>query len=496
MARHLRHLLVFWVATRALQPQNTGQRRWWETVLGSDSAVSPVPIEVYNAALKASTKDGEWRETSKILRTLTSTARRHRPLPNKETFALAGVAAARLASPRDARQILDQARHYGAASARLYTAVVGAYGRAKDRDTALDLFYEFQKDVEAKKMDDALDVQAFTAAVDACAAVGDWHNASKLHDAMRLKGVEPNARTYRGLCKAADFPTARQLLEEAIKAEHGKDLVPAFEAVFASLATGNTGKEVQDLLDVMEEKIFHGNVQEAAHEASRCYAHAVGAYPATEWRTMKQLLLRFESQFITSPTAYKCKRDRRAAFTRGIATCGKAGQLDEALALFGALPVAPDVTCYNVALTACRRRRDSRAALALWRRLLDDRRVKPDAISVTETVATLSDDDADTVVEEALRRGIPLTRRSISLDSDYEIDISGLPFPLARAVIRIAVKKPSDEDLVFITGVGVRSAIDPDHTSLRTHVLETLHSLGHRAEVSPSFPGSVVVDRS
>jgi hypothetical protein len=66
----------------------------------------------------------------------------------------------------------------------------------------------------------------------------------------------------------------------------------------------------------------------------------------------------------------------------------------------------------------------------------------------------------DNVFEEAVNRGIVL--RNNALDVQWEVDLSGMPFPVARAACRYLLKnlmgkgnKPEEiQDMIFITGIG------------------------------------------
>ena len=479
--------------------------REWLEAMKLVAVQENVSIEAYNLALKCCARGGEWQTAVGVIRTLT--AGKRQVSPNAETFTVAGVVAARCGKAHEARRVLDQARLHGLATTRLYTAVVGAYGRSKDEKRALEVFERLRSDAE-KNFTESLDARAFTAAIDACAGVGDYKNASQIYQSMRDFKIKPNTRTFRGLIAAASgashFEAAEKYLLEAEQdSQEEEDFVPLYEAFLGGLSkNGQESKRALKLLNRMENLIFKNDLQKSSLEASRCYTQAIGACKF-DYESGLAILKRFDEALQKSPTAYKCKRDRRAAYTQAIDACGRAKDLDAAMGLFFELPVAPDLFLYNVALTACRRSgKDSRdACVRVWQRLLSDRRVSPDAISVSEAVACLSltsDSDADSIVREALALGVSFKRKRLSLDSDYEVDVSGLPFPLARSVLRLALEKFKEkkplEDLVFITGVGVRATVQADHTSLRSHLLETLNdTLNLTAAVSPTFPGAVVV---
>jgi hypothetical protein len=105
----------------------------------------------------------------------------------------------------------------------------------------------------------------------------------------------------------------------------------------------------------------------------------------------------------------------------------------------------------------CGTRSTSTAAIAAAKDI-----ATPDIITVTDCISTLSRaerlTEVDQVFREAVQRGIVLS--SNGLDSQFETDLTGMSFPVARATIRYNLKQCLEEDLenlqeiTFITGVG------------------------------------------
>jgi hypothetical protein len=111
--------------------------------------------------------------------------------------------------------------------------------------------------------------------------------------------------------------------------------------------------------------------------------------------------------------------------------------------------------------------------------------ISPDIVTLTEVIATLdratgkaNRDKVDTVFAQAVERGIIL--REDSLDAAWELDLSGMSFPVARAacrfIFRRLVSRVRDghvevEDLSLITGA----------SRMREYIREVL-----RDELSPS----------
>lgn len=125
----------------------------------------------------------------------------------------------------------------------------------------------------------------------------------------------------------------------------------------------------------------------------------------------------------------------------------------------------------------------------------EKRSISPDIISVTEVLDALerSNDErwrkkSMEVLMEAMKRDIILKKHS--LDSIWELDLSGMSFPVAHAVCRFVFQRMSKtvrnsvipvNDLTLITGVGFvhrNSQGDEGDTrgpiALREYVRETL----------------------
>lgn len=96
-----------------------------------------------------------------------------------------------------------------------------------------------------------------------------------------------------------------------------------------------------------------------------------------------------------------------------------------------------------------------------------DPRLSPDIITLTDVIATLERSEGaenrqrmDEVFNEAVERGIILP--ADSLDSTWEVDLSGMSIPVAHAACRYIVQRALREvkggspceDLLLITGVG------------------------------------------
>lgn len=164
------------------------------------------------------------------------------------------------------------------------------------------------------------------------------------------------------------------------------------------------------------------------------------------------------------------------------AACGRSGKYNEALQLFTDMKnqgLHPDRIAYNAVFSALRVANRPEEAYQLWNEICGKCNAKPtasstatplavspDIITVSDVIGTLSradtidKDKVDEVFEEAVKRGIVL--REESLDSDYEVDLTGMTLPVARAACRYIFnrilanyrkgEKPSE--VTLLTGVG------------------------------------------
>lgn len=176
--------------------------------------------------------------------------------------------------------------------------------------------------------------------------------------------------------------------------------------------------------------------------------------------------------------------------------CGRAGQASKALELFQNMKdegIPVDNVAYNALFSALRVSKDADKAYELWGEICGTRSLttsitssiatardnaSPDIITLTDCIATLSragyTRKMDEVFRQAVEREGILLQSNDSLDSIWEVDLNGKPFPIARAACRYLLRTISDkynsgtgivlEDMVFITGVGVAHQKKEDET--------------------------------
>lgn len=443
----------------------------------------PLPIEAYNMAITACGSAGEWAAALGVLRSLTagvpfdegesSLRKMLRPRPDEVTFNAAGAAAARAGRWREAVQVVDQARRYGKPSPAVYTSAIAACGKARETAKAIEL-------LDALRSERMADTRAYTAAIDACAVVGDLRNATRLFDEMKKQGTRfslPNNQTYRAMTAAAarfgDFNATKKYI--GLCERKG----PCVEAALKAVRSVEDAKILFDMAPT-----YRGLV----HFVGCCAAHG-------DWRTAEAAIQRMSSPAIIKNAS---PRDRRAVATQFIVALGRAGELDRAIEVLR--KSSPDTAMYNAALVACRKAAEPTKALDIFKEMRHH-----DAISVAETVAVLerSSDflNAERVLEYALSKSIKL--KNGVLDLDNEIDLSGLPVPVAKTLVRRTLKKhKTGKQLVFITGIGAAAAaaesrrprgIPGSPYTLNSILFDMLKSLGLSPVIPDDAPGTICV---
>ena len=135
--------------------------------------------------------------------------------------------------------------------------------------------------------------------------------------------------------------------------------------------------------------------------------------------------------------------------------------------------------------------------------------LSPDIITLTTVIGSLEKDiegkgskaKIDSVFADAVEMQIILP--SDSMDTKWEIDLSGMSLPVARAACRFIVKRldtTDPQDLNLITGIG-RHHENPKYasTALREHVKEVLLSdfdLPLLSVLAERAQGVVVVEKA
>lgn len=378
---------------------------------------------------------------------------------------------------KEALSILSQCQREPGASPDLitYTTAMKACARGRQAGKAMELFRAVQD------MNMELDVYAYTTAMDACSKGRQWRKALSLMDEMKERGIAPNEVTY-GVAVAAcgnggQWKRALELLD-VMRGAGLKINTITYNAAIAALAKaarefkrqqhGATTGEVDvtmnvlcqkalDLVDVMKD--------EGVRRDSFTFSSAISTCgSAGRWEESVGLIKAMKGDG-TKPN--------RVAYTAAITACANSRQWGPAYKLFNEMKndrLQPDLIAYNALIKAGMSANKPEEVFDLWQEMNQPNKdnVSPDIVTLTEVVATLDGDGArgkvnrkrvDGVFEEAVSKGLIL--RKDSLDTSWEVDLSKMSAPVARAACRYIfkqiVEKYADseadvKDLTLITG--------------------------------------------
>lgn len=352
-----------------------------------------------------------------------------------------------------------------------------------------------------------IDSYCYTAAIEACAKARMWQKALALLTEMEDQGIDPTEVTFSVTITACgnggQWQRALDLLDTMRSRKMKINLITYNAAITAvSKAAKHSAKSsscdnqlwplIKRLLDQMRSDGIEPDGFSFSAAISCCGAEG-------RWEEALHLLELMEKG---GPRT----RPNKIAYSAAISSCGRAGQVDHAITLFRRMRdqgIAADRVAYNALFSALRVARRSDAAFDLWGEMVGrrqsnttaiataraDKSTTPDIITVTEAIAAMSSDSGpqadrvkvDLVFAEAVERGIIL--RSGTLDSEWEVDLSGMSLPVARAACRFILNRLAStaksqgeiQDLTLITGVGRGTRRDESHlTSLREYVQEVL----------------------
>jgi len=388
-----------------------------------------------------------------------------------------------------------------------YTCAMRACARGKQTRKALTLL----DTVREKGL--ILDVYVYTSVIDACAKGGMWERALELLDEMRAEGIMPNSITYGAAIAACgnggEWERALQLLHQMRAKKMGMNIV-TYNAAIVALARASRDKmknivkadhikrynehvtaENSSLIDLIDESdnacqlwkkaldLLNKMKEDRIAPDVISYSAAINACGSGgRWKEAVQLIQ-------TMKQGGPRVRPNKIAYTAAITACGRSGEWEEALRLYTDMKnaaVLPDRITYNAVLLALKNGNQYNKTIEIWDEMCGklakanpdlittvtptSQSIAPDIISLTEVLGTLDihkhRDIIDQVMSEAVERDIIL--RSDSLDSVWEIDLSGMSFPVARGVLMYVMNRahkavsggiePEAQDISLITGVG------------------------------------------
>lgn len=398
-----------------------------------------------------------------------------------------------------------------------YTTAMRGCARGRQVKKALELFHA------AQDLGLQLDVYIYTTAMDACVKEGGekWRDKALLiFDEMSESGIEPSEVTY-GVAIAAcgnDWERALDLIDHMRYNNMHINTIVYNSAIAALSRAARAGssrqqqqyqqklqkQQINATVDVLWEKTLYlmkCMEDEDVRRDSYTYSSAIGTCGAVgQWEEAVNLI-----QTMKNDGA----RPNRVAYTSAISACAKASQWDSANELFNLMKndgIQPDLVAYNALIGVGMNSNKYVEVYNLWHEMCQmndsNKNVSPDIVTLTEVIATLDKapgkanrERVDMIFSEAVNRGLVL--REDSLDTLFEVDLSLMSLPVARAACRFIFcqfieKSRSGEskikDLSLITGT----------SRLREYVREVL-----RDELNPpvyctvptSGKGTLVIKR-
>jgi len=433
----------------------------------TDEIDSTVPsVNMYQTVLVAFAKAGEFDHMNSLLTRM----RRRGIRPNVYTYnALLKICAQeKTARWKEALSLLSQCQREPGVNPDLvtFTTTMKACARARKTDKAMEIF-RVVKDLGVK-----MDVYCYTTAMDACAKGKRWKVALSLLDEMKEKGIEPNEVSYGVAVTACgnggQWEKALELLEQMRK-ENMKINTITYNSAIAALAKavrsesrqqrrydyrpggGWSKVESSDSTDNNKNMLWkvaldlvHCMETEGIRRDSFTFSSAISTCGASgRWQESVDLIEAMKRE--TKPN--------KIAYTSAITACANSEKWEPAFELFNDMKndgLQPDLVAYNALINAGMMANQPEKVYEIWEEMcrgsVKGESVSPDIVTLTEVIATLdrgigkiNRDRADKVFTEAVSRGIILKKDS--LDSSWEVDLSRMSFPVARAACRFIFRR-------------------------------------------------------
>lgn len=470
----------------------TSKRQWRRALQLLDKMGDDTTIVAFNTVISACAKAGEVGIAKSLLKRMKT---EYGLSPDIVSFNSVITACASNGRWKDALSILDQCHREPGVDADIitYTNAMRACSKGGNPLRALALL-QVVKDKGLK-----LDNYVYAAVIDACAKNRDWKKALGLLEEMGESGLTPNEVTYSVTITACgnggQWQKSMELLDEMKSNGLNINLI-TYNAAITALSKAarrnakySGGDRTPDhhhqhvkidgeqlwkkALDLLDEISFKGMEPDGFSYSAAISCCGAGG----KWEEALDLIKRMQ-------TGNARTRPNKIAYSAAISACGKSGRHKEALELFQEMKeqgLEPDRVAYNSVLSAMRVAEEPDQAYSLWQemcgaatkqkqsfrkigRARPGKSVSPDIITVTNVIGTLDHDRneersrqrVDAVFSEAVERGIVLRG---NLDSSFEIDLSGLSLPVARAAVRhifdqIKQSEEATQDVTMITGVG------------------------------------------
>ncbi|KAL7496583.1 hypothetical protein ACHAWT_004757 [Skeletonema menzelii] len=459
-------------------------------------------LNVHQTVLVAFAEAGEFDHMNSLLTRM----RRRGVRPTVFTYNSLLKICAQTAQWKEAVSILSQCQREPGVNPDLvtFTSTIRACARARKTDKAMEIFRAV-KDMGVK-----MDVYCYTTAMDACAKGRRWKVALSLLDEMKENGIEPNEVSYGVAVTACgnggQWERALELLEQMRK-ENMKINTITYNSAIAALAKAARSESRQQRRYDYKPGGGWSKVESSnpAYNDNILWKKALDLIGSMEKEGVPRDSFTFSSAISTCGAAGRwqesldlidaMKREtkpNKIAYTSAITACANSEKWEAAFELFNDMKkdgLQPDLVAYNALINAGTMSNEPEQVFNLWVEMCstDKReRVSPDIVTLTEVIATLdrgmgkiNRERADKVFADAVSRGIIL--KEDSLDSSWEVDLSRMSFPVARAACRFIFRRIADsaksgdfdvKDFSLITGA----------SKMREYIREIL-----RDELKPSI---------
>ncbi|KAL7448132.1 hypothetical protein ACHAWC_000380, partial [Mediolabrus comicus] len=278
---------------------------------------------------------------------------------------------------------------------------------------------------------------SYGVAVTACGNGGQWEKALELLEQMRKENMKINTITYNSAIAA---------LAKAVRSESRQqrryDYRPGggWSKVESSDSTDNN----KNMLWKVALDLVHCMETEGIRRDSFTFSSAISTCGASgRWQESVDLIEAMKRE--TKPN--------KIAYTSAITACANSEKWEPAFELFNDMKndgLQPDLVAYNALINAGMMANQPEKVYEIWEEMcrgsVKGESVSPDIVTLTEVIATLdrgigkiNRDRADKVFTEAVSRGIILKKDS--LDSSWEVDLSRMSFPVARAACRFIFRR-------------------------------------------------------
>lgn len=433
-----------------------------EEKFGDDKDHAIPSLNVYQTVLLAFAEASEYDHMNSLLTRM----RRRGVKPTVFTYNSLLKICAQTARWKEAVSILSQCQREPGVNPDLvtFTSTIRACARARKTDKAMEIFRAV-KDLGVK-----MDVYCYTTAMDACAKGRRWKVALSLLDEMKEKGIEPNEVSYGVAVTACgnggQWEKALELLEQMRK-ENMKINTITYNSAIAALAKAARNESRQQRRYDYKPGGGWSKVESSnpAYDENILWQKALDLVQCMETEGVRRDSFTFSSAISTCGAAGRWKesldlidamkretKPNKIAYTSAITACANSEKWEPAFELFSDMKkdgLQPDLVAYNALINAGTMSNEPEQVFDLWVEMCNtDKReeVSPDIVTLTEVIATLdrgmgkiNRERADKVFADAVSRGLIL--KEDSLDSSWEVDLSRMSFPVARAACRFIFRR-------------------------------------------------------